>query len=420
MKLRLVTLATVALLLDPGTLPATDWPSWRGTDGLGVSPDTGFPVEWSHTHHVKWSVPVPGKGASSPITVGNRIYLTSQTADTGLHVLAFDRITGNSVWDKTVAQGSGKAHQLHNMATPTAVSDGRQVWALFGTGDLACLSADGDMVWQRNMGKEYGPYTANHGYGSSPMLSDGRLFVAMMHQGPSYVLAVDAATGTNLWKVDRNPGAREEANDSYSSPLFAREGNRTDMVLAGAEAVTAYDPVTGGQRWIVKGLDVPHPYGRTIAGPTAGDGFVIAVASGFQNRGYTAALKMGGTGDVTASNRAWTLNKFSPDCPTPVIHRGLVFMIRDDGMASCVDLKTGEAYWQERLFSENVKVSPVAADGRIYFTSGLANCAVVRASGKFEVLSRNAWNEETLSTPALSNGQIILRTVAGLACIDGR
>jgi outer membrane protein assembly factor BamB len=418
MKLPLTALLSFGLF-TAGVL-ATDWSNWRGTDGLGVSPDSGFPIEWSRGQHVKWTVPVSGKGASSPIAVGNRVYLTAQTADTGLHVLSFDRIQGAEVWDRKVGEGNSKAHQLHNMATPTPVSDGRHVWALFGTGDLACLSTDGSVVWHRNLGKEYGPYTANHGYGSSPMLLNGRLYVAMMHQGPSYLLAVDAHSGTNLWKVDRNLGAREEANDSYSSPVFVRDGLGTEVLLAGAEAVTAYDPATGAQRWRVKGLDVPHPYGRTISGATAADGLVITVASGFQNRGYTTALKTGGTGDVTASHRVWTQSKFAPDCPTPVVHLGLLFTIRDDGMAACLDLKTGEPHWQERLFTENVKVSPVAAEGRIYFTSGQANCAVVLASKKFEVLARNLWNEETLSSPALSDGQIFMRTVAGLSCIGGK
>ena len=399
---------------------ASDWPCWRGPDGLGVSRDSGFPTEWSHTNHVKWTVPIPGKGASSPIVIGQRVYLTEQTPDTGLHVLALDRATGNTVWDREVGKGNAKAHQLHNMATPTAVADGRWVWAMFGTGDLVCLAADGTPVWHRNLAKEYGAYNANHGYGSSPMLLDGRLYIAMMHQGPSYLLAVDARTGTNLWKTDRDLGAREEGKDSYSSPLLVREGGRTDVVLAGAEAVTAYDPATGAQRWIVKGLDVPHPYGRTIAGMTAGEGWVIAVASGFQNRGYTVGLRTGGTGDVTTTHRSWTLSKFSPDCPTPVIQNHLLFCIRDDGMASCVDLKSGEPKWQERLFTENVKVSPVAAEGRVYFTSGQANCVVVRATDKLEILSRNTWNEETLSTPALSGGQIFLRTVSGLTCIAGK
>ncbi|HTI70053.1 MAG TPA: PQQ-binding-like beta-propeller repeat protein [Candidatus Limnocylindria bacterium] len=397
--------------------PGADWPCWRGIDGLGVSPDRGFPLEWSKTNHVAWKTELSGRGASSPTVVGDRVYLTTQTEDKGLHVLALDRKDGALLWDREVAKGAVHANQIHNMATPTAAADDKHVWVLFGTGDLACLDRAGKTVWQRSLAKDYVPYHANHGYGSSPMLLDGRLFIPYLHQGPSFVLAVDAATGTNIWKQDRMLGAREEANDSYSSPIFVHNGGRAEVVVAGAQALNAYDPTTGAERWILKDLTVPHPYGRTIAGSTAGDGLIVAVASGFQNRGYTVAVKAGGQGDITATHKAWTFNKFSPDCPTPVIHQGLLFCIRDDGMASCVDMKTGEPQWQERLFTENAKVSPVAADGRIYFTSGQANCIVVKASSKFEVLARNNWNEETLSTPSLSKGQIFLRTTSGLACI---
>ena len=415
MELPVVACALLSAIALP--IFAADWSNWRGPDGLGVSADKGFPLEWSRSKNVAWTTAVPGKGSSSPVVVGDRVYVTAQTEDTGMHVMALDRKSGAVVWDREVAKGKAKAHQFHNMATPTVVADPRHVWALFGTGDLACADRDGKIVWQRNLGKEYGAYNANHGYGSSPMLLDGRLYVAWMHQGPSYLLAVDASTGKDVWKKDRDLGAKDEAKDSYSSPLFLRSGGRTEVVLAGAGAVDAYDPATGVQRWSAKGFEVPHPYGRTIAGATAGEGLVIAVASGFQNRGRTVALRAGGEGDVTTTHRAWTFDKFSPDCPTPVIHRGLLFTIRDDGMASCVDLKTGEAHWQERLFTENVKVSPVAADGRIYFTSGQGNCAVVKAAAKFEVLARNERGEETLSTPALSDGRIYLRTMAGVACI---
>jgi outer membrane protein assembly factor BamB len=191
-------------------------------------------------------------------------------------------------------------------------------------------------------------------------------------------------------------------------------------VVAGGEVINAYTPSTGEEAWRFGGLKVNHPYGRTIAGPTGGEGVVVVVASGFQNRGFTTALRAGGKGDVTASNALWTAQKFSADCPTPVLHDGLLFSIRDDGMASCLDLKTGEPQWQERLFTDNVKVSPVLADGRVYFQSGQANCAVVKASRKFEVLARNELKESTLSTPAIANGRIYLRTDEALYCVAAR
>jgi outer membrane protein assembly factor BamB len=417
MKTLLSALASLGLALDAGF--AADWPCWRGPDGLGVSLDTGFPESWSK-EGVAWRAEIPGKGASSPIVYGDRVYVTAQTSDQGLHVIALKRDSGAVLWDKEVARGSVHANNLHNMATPTAVTDGRHVWALFGTGHFFCLDLDGAEVWHRNLSADYLPYHANHGYGSSPMLLNGRLYVPYMHQGPSFLLAVDAATGKTVWKKDRDFAAREEAKDSYSSPIFIHENDRTDLVVQGAEALTAYDPGSGDERWMVKGMDVPHPYGRTVAGVAAGDGLVIAVASGFQNRGYTIGVKTGGTGDVTSTHKAWTLTKFSPDCPSPLVYNGLVFTLRDDGMASCLDLKTGEAHWQERLFSDNVKVSPVGAEGRVYFTSGQGNTVVVKASSKFEVISKNAWNDETLSSLALSDGRIYLRSASGLVCIAKR
>lgn len=400
-----------------GRSKAADWPCWRGPNGLGVSSEKNLPVQWSKDKNIAWHVPIAGTGASSPVVMGDRVYLTSQTEDTGLHVLAIDRKKGTVLWDREIAQGKLKSNKLHNMATPTAVSDGENIWALFGTGDLACLDRDGKVIWHRNLVKEYGEYHTNHGMGTSPMLLGNKLYVACMHQAESYLLAMDAKTGKNAWKKDRNLPPKDEAQDSYSSPIFVTGRTGTQLVLAGAEHINGYDPRTGEQIWVCGGLKVPHPYGRTISGPTAGSGTILAVASGFQNRGFTVALKAGGKGDITESHRLWTSIKYSPDCPTPIIYNGKVFLIRDDGIASCLDLKTGEPHWQERLFTANVKVSPVAGDGKIYFMNGQGNCAVVKASSKLEILATNELNESTLSTPAISGGQLFIHTDGHLYCV---
>ncbi len=391
-----------------------DWTGWRGNDGLGVSIERNLPVHWSRTNGLAWTTVPPGRGASSPIVAGGRIWITAQTPDTAMHVIAYSQKDGSVIWDQTLAKGQAKSHQLHNMATPTPSTDGKNSWVLFGTGDVACLDADGKIVWHRELGREYGAYHANHGFGSSPLLSGGKLYVPWMHQGPSYVIALDAATGTNVWKIDRTLGAREEGQDSYSSPLLVRGADRTDLVVAGAEALTAYDPSTGAAIWSLGGIQAPHPYGRTIAGPAAGDGRVVAVASGFQNRGYMVAVASGKSGKLAESDRAWTITRYAPDCPTPVVYGGRVYTIRDDGNASCIDASTGEVKWQERLFSADVKVSPVAGDGKVYFTSGRANCVVVRAGDTLEVLGRNDLDETTLSTPTFVGGAVYLRTEKGL------
>jgi len=414
-------ICVAGFLTAAGLLNAADWAGWRGKDGLGVSPDKDVPLEWSKERNVAWLRPLPGKGASSPVVVDGRVYVTAQTEDQGLHVLALEAATGAVAWDVEVGRGRLPSHDLHNMATPTPVSDGQRVWVLFGTGDLACLGVDGSVQWRRSLVKDFGPLKTNHGFGPSPVLEDGRLFVVRMHQGPeSYVLALDARTGKDAWKTDRSYPAKDEGKDSYSTPILHRWGGRTELVVAGAEALDAYDPSTGKRLWKLGGLNVPHPYGRTIAGPTVGEGVVVAVASGFQNRGYTVGFKAGGRGDITTTHSLWKSTRYSADCPTPVIVGGHLFSIRDDGMASCLDLKTGEPRWQERLFTENVKVSPVAAAGRVYFTSGRGNTVVVAAGPKFEVLSRNELNEDTLATPAVSGGRVYLRTEGGLYGFGGR
>ncbi len=414
-------LGLMSISVSCGLVEGADWPGWRGKDGLGISPEQDVPLEWAKDRNVAWLRPLPGRGASSPVIVGDRIYVTTQTEDQGLHVLALAREDGSVAWDVEVGRGRLPSHDLHNMATPTPVSDGRNLWVMFGTGDLACLGSDGSVRWRRNLSKEFGPLKTNHGFGPSPVLEGGRLFVVRMHQGPdSYVMAIDAETGKDVWKKDRSYPAKDEGKDSYSTPILHRWGGRTELVVAGAEALDAYDPATGERLWRLGGLGVPHPYGRTIAGPVASDGVVVAVASGFQNRGYTVAVKAGAKGDVPSDGRLWTSTRFSTDCPTPVVVDGMVFSIRDDGMASCLDLKTGEARWQERLFTDNVKVSPVAAAGRVYFTSGQGNTVVVKASPKLEVLARNQLNEYTVSTPAIAHGRFHVRTEAGLRAIGSR
>jgi len=408
----------LALLLFPfllANLRAADWPCWRGPDGLGVSSEKDLPVLWSKEQHLGWTAAIPGKGASSPIIVGDRVYVTTQTEDLGLHLLALDRMRGDVLWDREIGRGKLHANNLHNMATPTPVSDGKFIWAMFGTGDLACLDRDGKVVWQRNLVKDYGVYKTNHGYGPSPMLDGGKLFIQCLHQGPSYVLALDAITGQNVWKKDRTLEPKDEAQDSYSSPIFLRAGGRAQLVLEGAETVTSYEPASGETLWSSGGLKVSHAYGRTIAGLTAAEGVLVVVASGYQNHGYTVALKP--DLKVEGDRTLWKQTKFAPDCPTPVISGGHVFLMRDDGNASCLDLKTGEPRWQERLTTVNVKVSPVAADGKIYFMNNQGNCTVVKAAPKLEVLATNELNEPTLSTPAISGGRLFLRTQGHLYCV---
>lgn len=406
--------------ISTSTVNGADWTGFRGGSAQGVSPEKNLPTVWAPETNVVWKIAPLGWGSSSPTVVGDRIYLTSQTDDTGLHVIAIERKTGEIVWKTKVGAGKMKSNELQNMATPTPVSDGKRIWALYGTGDLACLDADGKVVWSRQLQKDHGEYKIMWGMGTSPVLHGGKLYIVCLHTGPSYVLAVDSESGKDVWKQDRDVGAKAEAQDSYSTPIVLSVAGKDYVVVSGGDHINAYDAKTGQQKWISSGLDVPHPYGRTIAGPTAAGDAVVTVASGFRNQGYVIAVRGDGEGDISKSHRMWTATRYAPDCPTPVAFEGLVYLVRDDGMGSCLDLKSGEPKWQERLFSANVKISPVAGDGKVYFLNGQGNCVVVRAGPKFEVLARNDLKEESLCTPALSHGHVYLRTKKHLYSIGAK
>lgn len=408
----------LSLLMVPGTILSEHWSAFRGSHGTAVSSEKGFPLTWSPEENIAWKSELPGKGTSSPVVYGDLIFVTTQLENEDLVVLAFDLKTGHEIWKTRIGNGRLPTHDFHNMATPTPVTDGMHVWVFFGTGDLVCLTKAGKEVWRRNLRTDYADYNTNHGMGNSPLLHNGRLYIACMHQGPSYLVAIDATNGKTLWKQDRDLNAREEGNDSYSTPILVQVKGKDQIVLSGAEYLNAYDPSSGKEIWRTGGLQVPHPYGRTIAGPTAGEGKVITVASGFRNQGFIVGVTPVDNGDAVPISHDWKQKRYAPDCPTPLIYDGNIYTIRDDGMASCIDIKTGKAHWQERMFKENVKVSPVAANGYIYFTTGRANTKVIKASEKFEVVATNELNEETLATPALSSASIIIRTFESLYCIQ--
>jgi hypothetical protein len=393
-----------------GPLCGDDWPGWRGPGTRNVSAESGLPVEWSGEKNLLWSVDLPGWGNSSPVIVGERIYLTAQTDNQGLHVFALDRRKGEVLWRKQAATGLLKHHELHNMATPTPAAEPSRVWALFGTGDLVALDERGEVLWKRNLAREHGEYKILWGMGSSPVLFRDRLFVACMHQGPSYVLAVDKASGKDLWKTPRDLECKGEAVDSYSSPALLDVEGRTQVVVSGADHVTSYDPLTGKQLWISSGLSIPHDYGRTIASPGVGGSAVYAASSGFGGLGRVLAVRAGGQGDVSATHRLWAYEEQSPDCPTPLHYQGLVYVVRDNGVVSCLDAVTGKLEWRERVFKGDVKASPVAGDGKVYCLGIDGECVVLSAGRKFEKLATNALPGKFIASPAISGGVIYLRS----------
>jgi outer membrane protein assembly factor BamB len=397
-----------------------DWPGWRGPGGRGVSAEEELPVRWSASENLLWELELPRWGNSSPAVIGERLYLTAQNDDSELLVIAVDRRRGAIAWKHGAGRGRLKAHQLHNMATPTPVAEVDRVWALFGTGDLVALDRDGKPLWQRNLTAEHGEYQILWGMGSSPLLFGDKLFLICLHQGPSYVLAVDKHTGKDVWKMKRDLPCVGEATDSYSSPVLAEFQGRAELIVSGADHVNAYDPRAGKELWISSGLKIAHEYGRSITSPAAAGDLVVAASSNFSNLGRVIAVRAGGEGDVSESRRLWSYEKLSPDCPTPVCYRGLVYLVRDDGVGSCLDASSGEVKWSRRLFRGDVKASPVAGAGKVYFTSLRGDFQVIRAGSEGELLAENRLEGEFIASPALSDGAIYVRTKDRLYAIGSK
>jgi outer membrane protein assembly factor BamB len=410
---------TIALVASPAL--AADWPHWRGPQGTGASPEVGLPHKWSATDNVAWSVDLASPGAATPIVSGDTVYVTVSEGD-AVQLLALDRRNGAPRWKRAIGPASGHAHRKHNMATPSPVTDGASVYTMTGSGVLKALAAkDGSELWSRDLTAEYGPFGLNWGYASSPLLLDGALYVPVLHgmktDAPSYVVAVDAATGKNRWKVDRPTPALQEAPDAYTTPTFVRAGGRVEIVVTGGDVVTAHDPANGKELWRSGGLNpTSDPWFRIVASPVAAGELVVAPS----RVRPMLALRAGGRGDVTTSHRAWSFDQ-GPDIPTPTTDGKYLYVVGDRGIVSCLELATGKVvYGPQRIANGTYSASPVLADGKLYVVNEDGLTTVLKAGPAFEVLSENALSDTTLATPAVAGGQIFIRTAKKLYCLGKR
>lgn len=288
------------------------------------------------------------------------------------------------------------------MATPTPVTDGERVWAFFGSGDLFCLDLDGNLLWCRSFAQEYEPYQNRFAMGSSPVLVDNILVLQCDHWGQSYLIGLDKQTGKNLWKTDRSEHV------SWSSPLVVDVNGRSELIVCATFQVKGYDATTGTELWHVDGMTR-----ECIPTPVAENGLIFAVSG---QKGETLAIRTGGRGDITGTHIAWRNSRNAPFVPSAVCLDGLYYLVGDDGIAACFEAITGELVWQKRLGGA-FTASPVAAGGKIYFTDEQGTTSVVRAGRAFEVISKNRLDEATFSSPAVSGGELFIRTDRHLFCI---
>jgi outer membrane protein assembly factor BamB len=375
------------------TLPALagDWPQFRGPGGRGVSAETGLPETWGANDNLKWKVPLPGRGVSCPVIAGNRLFLTANSgmAMTRLHVLGFDADTGGQLWERQFwATGQTLCHPKTCMAGPTPVTDGKHVWCLFATNDLACLTAAGDVVWYRSLSGDY-PLMANHvGRAASPVLFQDLLILPMENQGASYLIAIDAKTGANRWKIDR------PLENNWTTPIIAQRNGRTELILQGMRLLSGFDPNSGEKLWEVEDDGL-----FTIPSPVVAGELVLAASRGM------IAVKPGANG---AAPVAWKTLKLGASTPSPVVIDGRVYTLKGDVLV-CGDVNDGKMLWDLRLKGP-FSASPVVADGKLYLINEEGLATVVQPGPTAKVLASNELKDTILATPSIANGSIYLRS----------
>ena len=411
----LASLVLLSLISAPA-IPA-DWPQWRGPELRGTSPETPLPVKWSRDSGLAWTLALPSASGGTPIVSGDRVYLNVAEGDT-VQLWCLDRRTGSLSWKRPLGSAVGHAHRKHNMSTPSPVTDGKRVFAMTGQGALKGFTADGQELWARDLQKDYGVFGTNWGYGSSPLLHDGRLYVQVLHgmktEAPSYLVGLDAATGKNLFRVERHTKARTESPDAYTTPTLARRGQQVEIVVTGGDVVTGHDPETGRELWRSDGLNPEdNPFQRIVASPVAAGDIVVAPT----RVKPMLVLRAFGSGDVTQSARLWSFDR-GPDVPTPATDGTLLYVLTDNGLLYCMDLATGSRhYGPERLRAGTYSASPLLADGKLYATSEDGVTSVVKAGAAFELLAENALEGFTLSSPAAASGRLFIRTASRLYAI---
>jgi outer membrane protein assembly factor BamB len=394
---------------------AGNWPQWRGPDQNGVSPEKNLPERWSKTENITWTLTLPSWSGATPIIWGDRIFLNVADGD-NISLWCVDRNKGQALWNKHLSGGNVKMRK-QNMSSPSPVTDGKNVWVMTGTGILKSFDFAGNELWMRDIQKDYGKFGLNHGYASSPLLHGDSLYVQVLHgmhtDEPSYILRIDKATGKTLWRVDRPTTAIRESPDSYTTPLLVGK----ELVISGGDYVTGHDLATGKELWRGGGFNVDNnPAYRVIASPISIDGLVVVPT----RVRPLQAFKSGGRGDVTKSHLAWAYQN-GPDVPTPVSDGKYLYIVNDRGIVYCLDVKTGaEVYGGQRLKVGTYSASPVLADGKLYITSEEGVTSVFRAGPKFEVIAENDLADYTLSSIAVSDGQLFLRTATTLWCIGQR
>ncbi|HIG30271.1 MAG TPA: quinonprotein alcohol dehydrogenase [Verrucomicrobiales bacterium] len=395
-----------------------DWPQFRGATGQGIAEARDLPLHWSETKNVRWKTPIRGRAWSSPVVGDGRIWLTTATEDgKELSVVCLDQESGEILIERKLfdVEDPQFAHRFNTYASPTPVLEGNRVYLTFGSPGIACIDAEtAKVIWQRR------DFVCNHfrGAGASPILYKDLLILPFDGSDFQFIVGLDKQTGKTIWNTKRsvdyqdldpkgNPKEDGDWRKAYSTPIISNLSGRDLLISLGSKAVYAYEPETGKEIWQM--VDRKAHSGSVM--PFYGGGRLY-YCTGFP-KGKLNAVKPGGSGEITATHLLWSVRRNIPNKPSPLFHEGLIFMIDDGGIASCLDAETGEEIWRERV-GGNYSASPLLVGDRVYFFSEEGKTAVVKAGREFVVIAENQLDDGFMASPAVVENALFLRTKKAL------
>ena len=386
----------VILLVLALFVSSSDWPQFRGPTGQGHSDEHDLPLNWSETKNIRWKIAIPGKGWSSPVVSGDHIWLTTATEEgKSLRALAVDRNSGAILQNVELfrLKSAKLTNAKNSFASPTPIIDGDRVYLHFGAFGTACIKQSGEILWKTRLEYDNG----QHGTGGSPVLYEDLLIVSCDGNDVQFVVALDKLTGKVRWKKPR------EGYQAYTTPLIVSPPGGDQVISPGAFRAVAYEPRTGKELWQVR-------YGEgfsNVPTPVYGNGLVF-ICTGFQHPSLLA-VRLDGRGDVTKTKVAWKLDRGVPLTPSPILVGDELYFVNDNGIATCVDARTGKEYWRARL-GGNYSASPIYADGRIYFLSEEGVSVIIAPGQQFKHLATNQLEGRTLASMAVAGGSIFIRS----------
>jgi outer membrane protein assembly factor BamB len=407
--LQVVTLTF--FILPVGSVPASPWPSFRGPNGMGIAADTEIPIQWNGSEAILWKTTLPGLGNSSPVVWGDRVFVQSAGEDGKERILiCLQASTGKILWTKTVLGKLARTHKKNSLASSTPATDGQCVYVLVWNGSDVAVHAydfEGKHLWERDLG----PFTSQHGPGTSPVTYQGKVFVANDQDGDSTLFALDAKTGAIAWQAPRTA-----FRACYSAPIILeRSGDAPELIVISTAGITSYHPDKGqvnwSWNWSFNGMAL-----RTIALPIYSHGIIFGNSGDGSGARHAVAVKVGGKGDVTHTNLVWEKTKEFPYVPTMLAYGDHLYFVNDKGIAACVEARTGEMVWTERVAAA-FSASPILIDGKVYVASEDGVVYVFPAATSFKLLAKNPIGEPVIATPAVADNRLYIRGKNHLFCI---